>query len=162
MDLKCNFCGTEHKDVPEIPGTKTTCMCGKDLTGIFSVNPNKLVEDVSRAFRRSLLRSFSSQDLLEEVMTRLDDEMKDKEEVKESEDFTLTLREKIDADLVFSRMLDILNEFGFLSKGDVNDLMGFSSTPTHHRMGWIDLMGVSVQPYNGNYVIRLPKPRAYT
>jgi hypothetical protein len=43
------------------------------------MSTNKLVEDVSRAFRRGLLRSFSSQDLLGEVSDRIDDQIKAEE-----------------------------------------------------------------------------------
>lgn len=72
------------------------------------------------------------------------------------EDFILASREE--ADLVLERMSDIIDQFEAVSVADLNELVGFPTTPIDNKWGWSYLGDVQVRQIREGYLIDLPQP----
>lgn len=64
-----------------------------------------------------------------------------------------------DAEVVLSRMEELLEHFEVVSVADLFDLAGISSESqyTDNKYGWTDLRGVQPRRVNGGYVLDLPR-----
>ena len=63
-----------------------------------------------------------------------------------------------DAEAVISSMDDIIDQFGFVSVGDLYDLADVSTTNyTVNKYGWTDIRGAAPVRVRDGYVIKLPK-----
>jgi len=75
-------------------------------------------------------------------------------------EFILTSREE--ADLVVERMNDIIDQFEVASVADLNDLVGFPTSYTDNKWGWIYLGDVQIRQVREGYLIDLPSPEPIT
>lgn len=67
-----------------------------------------------------------------------------------------------DADEVLNQMVDALGTYGNVSVADFYDLVGMTANYTDNKYGWYDIRNAYVQAVSGGYVIKLPKPVAFT
>lgn len=63
-----------------------------------------------------------------------------------------------DAEAVLTGMDDIIDQYGFVSVGDLYDLADVSTNNYQvHRYGWTNLSSASVVRANGGYLLKLPR-----
>ena len=67
-----------------------------------------------------------------------------------------------DADEVLNQMADALETYGNVSVADFYDLVGMTANYTDNKYGWYDIRNAYIQAVSGGYVIKLPKPVAFT
>jgi hypothetical protein len=63
-----------------------------------------------------------------------------------------------EADLVFQRMFDIINQYQAVTVADLYSLVGMTPTFTDQDWGWTDIRGAGATRINEGYVLELPKP----
>jgi len=65
-----------------------------------------------------------------------------------------------DAEIVYGRMIELLQMYQNVSVGDMYDLAGLTSPHgyTDFKYGWRDLSGARVVPFGSKWVISLPAP----
>jgi hypothetical protein len=65
---------------------------------------------------------------------------------------------KEDADLVLVELLERVNEYGWVSVGDLYALSGISATHNDEQYGWFDLSRIRVIHTPDGYMLNLPRP----
>jgi len=73
---------------------------------------------------------------------------------RDANDIVLAKRE--DAELVVERLIDIINMYEVASLADLNDLLGWPTTPVDNKWGWTYLSNVGVNQVREGYLIDLP------
>ena len=74
----------------------------------------------------------------------------------------VTFRDKNDAIEVLSYLFDNIEEYHVASVADFLGAADLGISPIHHKWGWYDLSGASIEenPEDGTYWIKLPRPVA--
>lgn len=62
-----------------------------------------------------------------------------------------------EAEDVLEAMLNILDEYDFVTVGNFNDLVGIRTNPTDFKWGWDNLARSQVDRVRDGYIIRLPR-----
>lgn len=63
-----------------------------------------------------------------------------------------------EADAVFQRMFDIINQYDAVTVADLYSMVGMTQTFTDRDWGWTDIRGCGATRINDGYVLELPKP----
>jgi hypothetical protein len=70
------------------------------------------------------------------------------------DDYVLATREE--AEIVLEKMNDILDQYEVVTVGDLNELVGFSSTHIDQKYGWIYLGEIPIRQVRGGFLIDFP------
>lgn len=70
------------------------------------------------------------------------------------DDIVLTNRDE--AELVLERMMDLLNQYEYVTVADFNELVGLPSNHTDEKWGWLMLRGANVQQVREGFLLNLP------
>lgn len=70
----------------------------------------------------------------------------------------IVLRSRSDATAVLEKMNAIKNSYGFVSIGDLKDLVGLPPTYNDSLWGWKTLYGTEVRAVREGFVLDLPEP----
>lgn len=68
------------------------------------------------------------------------------------------LENRIEADAVAEKMYEIVQEYGVATVGDLNSLIGQTSSYTDHKWGWDNLHGLDIRRVREGYLLILPEP----
>lgn len=69
----------------------------------------------------------------------------------------ILLATRVEAETVIDRMYDLLRDYESVTVADLRSLIGWSSSYTDQKWGWIDLHGAEVRRVRDGYVLILPK-----
>lgn len=69
----------------------------------------------------------------------------------------IILEDRGEAEEVLSFLVDLIDEYGMASVGDLYDLVDISKSYTDNKYGWDNLSMARIEPVRGGYVIRLPR-----
>lgn len=61
-----------------------------------------------------------------------------------------------EAEKVLQSMDDVISRYGFISIGDMYDMVGITANYTDNKYGWTDLKGAHPERVNGGYILKLP------
>ncbi len=71
----------------------------------------------------------------------------------------IILESKAEADEVLSNLVDLIDDYGIASVGDLYDSLGIHSDFTDQSYGWMNLSSASVRRVREGYILHLPKPQ---
>lgn len=72
----------------------------------------------------------------------------------QKEDYILASKD--DADIVLERMFDVIETHGFVTVGDLHEMVGWPSNYIDQKWGWDSLPGAEVKQVREGYLIDLP------
>ena len=82
--------------------------------------------------------------------------VRDRRDQLELDDIVFSNRD--DGNRVRAQMMEYVAEFGMCSVGDLYNLLGWSSSNIHERMGWYDLSGMRLLNTRDGFALDLPDP----
>lgn len=65
---------------------------------------------------------------------------------------------RLDAEMVLGRLMEMIEEYGRVTVGDLYSLCGLPTTHTSQRYGWTRIHGVEIANTRDGWVIELPSP----
>ena len=72
----------------------------------------------------------------------------------------ILLQTRVEAETVLERMYDLVREYEAVSIHDLKSLVGWSSTYTDQKWGWMDLQGSLIRRVRDGYMLEFPRPVA--
>lgn len=70
----------------------------------------------------------------------------------------IVFKHRQDAERCLAKMYELINEYGFVTIGDLYSMVGWTSTITHERYGWAHLDRVRIIRHADGYLMDLPDP----
>lgn len=70
----------------------------------------------------------------------------------------LVFNNRGEAEVVLSRLQDVINEYRMVSVSELYELIGHPTSHTDNKYGWYNLAGAGVQQVHRGFVLTLPKP----
>ena len=62
------------------------------------------------------------------------------------------------AEVVLANLFELLNQYRVIAIGDLNDLVGKTSTPSDNSYGWTSLDGARISKVRDGFLLELPRP----
>lgn len=72
----------------------------------------------------------------------------------------ILLATRLEAETVLERMYDLVREYEAASIHDLKSLVGWSSSYTDQKWGWMDLQGSQIRRVREGYMLEFPRPTA--
>lgn len=72
----------------------------------------------------------------------------------------ILLQTRVEAETVLERMYDLVREYEAASIHDLKSLVGWSSSYTDQKWGWMDLQGSTIRRVREGYQLEFPRPTA--
>lgn len=70
------------------------------------------------------------------------------------------ITDKQEADLIVESMLNAIEEYEYVTVGDLNEMLGIDVHPIDNKWGWTRIDGIEILQVREGYLIDLPEPEA--